>query len=398
MTKINHPNIRVSIYTSILFSTLLFPSLSFTNENQLPGLLEFANEYEQKKLKQGIEKNQPYNEEQSGIQLPQVKLKMLNKQIQALTINEKMYKARFQQQEKEILQAKINRVNDNLLVLLNKKSVQLKLKEQESLKSQIEESLNKSKNENLNLNNNIKLLSQRIENAEKAQKLALEQAVATQQLVPLEQLKSDEALKQAYAAGIAIGQDAMTIHKENQSFGQDMDKKAYLAGITDAIEGRTLLSPTELHTALIAADSAITKNRNAKKDQQAPITKAFMANWSKQKGVESDPLGYSYKVNYTGQGKIQATDMVSIVVKESLLDGTIVNDMDLQDKSLTLPLDNYPPLFQSAISHLQNHGEITFIVPPELAYGDEGYPPKVPPGASIMYTLRIADIKPALAL
>ena len=390
MNKFNH----LTIYASMLF----FTSLSFANDNQLPGLLRFANEYEKKKLNKGIEDNQFYNEEESGIQLPQVKLKLLNKQIQSLTINERLYKARLQQQEKEILQAKINRVNDNLLVLLNKQSVQLKLKEQESLKSQIEESLNQSKNENLNLNNNIKLLSQRIENAEKAQKLALEQAVAAQQLVPPEQLKNNEALKQAYAAGIAIGQDALTIHKENQSFGQDMDKKAYLAGITDAIEGRALLSPTELHTALIAADSAIAKNRNAKKDQQAPITKAFMANWSKQKGVVADPLGYSYKINYIGQGKIQANDMISIVVKESLLDGTVINDMDLQDKSLTLALDNYPPLFQSAIGHLQNHGEITFIVPPELAYGDDGYPPKVPPGASIMYTLRVADVKPAPVL
>ncbi|WP_140183307.1 FKBP-type peptidyl-prolyl cis-trans isomerase, partial [Providencia stuartii] len=36
---------------------------------------------------------------------------------------------------------------------------------------------------------------------------------------------------------------------------------------------------------------------------------------------------------------------------------------------------------------------ITFVVPPELAYGDEGYPPSVPPGASLIYTLRIADIQ-----
>lgn len=382
-----------TIYVSVLFSTLFAPSLLQANENQLPGLLKFANEYEEKKIKQGMEDNQPYSDEQSGIQLPQLKLKMLNRQIQALTINERQYKIRLQQQEKALLQAKLNKVNDDLLVLLNKKNVRQELKQQEELKLQAEEALTKSRNENLNLSNNIKLLSQRIEESEKAQKIAIEQVLAAKQPIPAEQIKGNEALKQAYAAGIAIGQDAMTIHKENQSFGQNMDKKAYLAGITDAIEGHTLLSPTELHTALIASDSAVSKNRNAKKDQQAQLAKTFLANWSKQKGTTSDPLGYSYKINYMGQGKITATDMISIVVKESLLDGTVVSDMDLQDKSLTLPLDNYPPLFQSAIGHLQNHGEITFIVPPELAYGDEGYPPTVPPGASIMYTLRIADVK-----
>ncbi|MEY0231388.1 FKBP-type peptidyl-prolyl cis-trans isomerase N-terminal domain-containing protein [Providencia manganoxydans] len=386
-----------TIYALVFFSTLPLPSLSQENANQLPGLLKFANDYEEKKIKQGMEGNQPYNSDLSGIQLPQLKLKMLNRQIQALTINERQYKIRLQQQERELLQVKLNKVNDDLLVLLNKQNIRQELKRQEELKLQAEEALKKLKNENTNLSNNIKLLSQRIEESEKAQKIAMAQVLETKQSIPTEQLKSNEALKQAYAAGIAIGQDAMTIHKENQSFGQDMDKKAYLAGITDAIEGHIALSPTELHTALIASDSAVTKNRNAKKDEQAQLAKTFLANWSKQKGVISDPLGYSYKINYVGQGKITATDMITIVVKESLLDGTVVSDMDLQDKSLTLPLDNYPPLFQSAISHLQNHGEITFIVPPELAYGDEGYAPAVPPGASIMYTLRIADVIAATA-
>ncbi|WER21629.1 FKBP-type peptidyl-prolyl cis-trans isomerase N-terminal domain-containing protein [Providencia stuartii] len=384
-------------YLSITSSSFIFSHSLSANENQLPGLLKFANEYEEKKRLNGIKENQPYDDEESGIQLPQLKLKILNQKIQALSINERQYKIRIQQQEKELLQAKMNKINDDLSILLNKQNMQLKLQQQEKLQSQIEESLNKSKNDNLNLSNNIKLLSQRLEESEKAQKIAIEQALSLKQPIAVEKLKGSEALKQAYAAGIAIGQDAMTIHKENQSFGQDMDKKAYLAGITDAIEGRSLLSPTELQTALIASNSAVTKNRDAKKEEQTKLAKNFLSNWSKQKGVVSDPLGYSYKINYVGQGKIQENDTVSIVVKESLLDGTVVSDMDLQDKSLTLPLDNYPPLFQSAIKHLQNHGEITFIVPPELAYGDEGYPPAVPPGASIMYTLRIADIKPTTA-
>ncbi|MEK2484647.1 FKBP-type peptidyl-prolyl cis-trans isomerase N-terminal domain-containing protein [Providencia stuartii] len=386
---------HLTAYLLISLSTLIFSHSLSANESQLPGLLKFANEYEEKKMMNSIKENQPYDDEQSGIQLPQLRLKMLNKQIQALSINERQYKILIQQQEQALLQAKMNKISSELLIFLNKQNTQFKLKEQEELKKQIEESLTKSKNENLNLNNNIKLLSQRLEESEKAKKLAVEQALALKQPIPAEQLKKDEALKLAYAAGIAIGQDALTIHKENQSFGQNMDIKAYLAGITDAIEGRSLLAPTELHAALIASNSTVAKNRNTQKEEQAQLAKKFLANWSKQKGVTFDPLGYSYKINYAGQGKIQSKDIISIVVKESLLDGTVVSDMDLQDKSLTLPLDNYPPLFQSAIKHLQNHGEITFIVPPELAYGDDGYPPAVPPGASIMYTLRIADVKPA---
>ncbi|MEX9780436.1 hypothetical protein AB7315_12110 [Providencia manganoxydans] len=172
-----------TIYALVFFSTLPLPSLSQENANQLPGLLKFANDYEEKKIKQGMEGNQPYNSDLSGIQLPQLKLKMLNRQIQALTINERQYKIRLQQQERELLQVKLNKINNDLLFLLNKKNIQQKLKQQEELKQQVEDALKKSNSENLNLNNNIKLLSQRIEESEKAQKMALLQIVGGDKLI-----------------------------------------------------------------------------------------------------------------------------------------------------------------------------------------------------------------------
>ncbi|EIL1430984.1 FKBP-type peptidyl-prolyl cis-trans isomerase, partial [Escherichia coli] len=57
-------------------------------------------------------------------------------------------------------------------------------------------------------------------------------------------------------------------------------------------------------------------------------------------------------------------------------------------------LGEYPPLFREALMLMKNHGTMELVVPPELAYGDEGYPPKVPPGATMVYTLRVEGVKP----
>ena len=76
-------------------------------------------------------------------------------------------------------------------------------------------------------------------------------------------------------------------------------------------------------------------------------------------------------------------------MKEKLTDGTVIQDMDLSGKVLSQPLSEYPPLFREAISHLHNHGSLTMVVPPALAYGETGYPPKVPPNATMVYELRI---------
>lgn len=63
--------------------------------------------------------------------------------------------------------------------------------------------------------------------------------------------------------------------------------------------------------------------------------------------------------------------------------------MELNGKVLSQPLSAYPPLFREAIGYLQDHGSITMAVPPEQAYGETGYPPDVPPDATMIYELRI---------
>lgn len=42
---------------------------------------------------------------------------------------------------------------------------------------------------------------------------------------------------------------------------------------------------------------------------------------------------------------------------------------------------------------LKNHGTVTVAAPPELAYGDEGYPPRVSPGATMVYTIQVEGVK-----
>jgi FKBP-type peptidyl-prolyl cis-trans isomerase len=80
----------------------------------------------------------------------------------------------------------------------------------------------------------------------------------------------------------------------------------------------------------------------------------------------------------------------------SLTDGTVIQDMELSGKVLSQPLEAYPPLFREAIGYLRNHGSVTLVVPPELAYGEAGYSPKIPPHTTMIYELRIEDVKAAV--
>ncbi len=46
------------------------------------------------------------------------------------------------------------------------------------------------------------------------------------------------------------------------------------------------------------------------------------------------------------KGKISGNDLVTVVIKEMLTDGTVINDMEAKDQALTQKLDAYPPVFR----------------------------------------------------
>ncbi|SVK48384.1 FKBP-type peptidylprolyl isomerase [Acinetobacter baumannii] len=203
-----------------------------------------------------------------------------------------------------------------------------------------------------------------------------------------EQLK-DERKRLSYAAGSALGRDIQGVMTERQSWGVPVDRDSLLAGVIDSVSGRLQLSPQELNTLTAQADAAAVAAREKRVNQQRRRDDDYLMQFSQQKGVKQSAMGFWYRVDYAGEGALAPTAVVDVVVKEKLTDGTVIQDMDLSGKVLSQPLSEYPPLFREAIGHLHNHGSLTMVVPPALAYGETGYPPKVPPNATMVYELRI---------
>ncbi|WP_406882787.1 FKBP-type peptidyl-prolyl cis-trans isomerase N-terminal domain-containing protein [Serratia marcescens] len=203
-----------------------------------------------------------------------------------------------------------------------------------------------------------------------------------------EQLK-DERKRLSYAAGSALGRDIPGLMTERQSWGVPVDRDSLLAGVIDSVAGRLQLPPDELNTLTAQADAAAVAAREKRVNQQRRRDDDYLTQFSQQKGVKQSAMGFWYRVDYAGEGALAPTAVVDVVVKEKLTDGTVIQDMDLSGKVLSQPLSEYPPLFREAIGHLHNHGSLTMVVPPALAYGETGYPPKVPPNATMVYELRI---------
>ncbi|CAI2053796.1 FKBP-type peptidyl-prolyl cis-trans isomerase N-terminal domain-containing protein [Serratia marcescens] len=210
--------------------------------------------------------------------------------------------------------------------------------------------------------------------------------------LPDAQALEKKPAQQSYAAGVALGRDIQTMLAERKNWGINPDKTVLLAGVIDTFSGHYQLSDAQLTRALAESEKAVNDARNQAAKVQTSKGEAFVTEFKKKKGTQKSPSGFWYRIDYAGDEAIKENARVDIVVKESLTDGSVIQDMDRSGKVMSQPLSAYPPLFREAIGHLKNHGSLTMVVPPALAYGETGYAPQIPPNATMVYELRIVDV------
>lgn len=202
---------------------------------------------------------------------------------------------------------------------------------------------------------------------------------------------NDAAARQAYAAGSALGRDIIEMLDERKEWGVHVSRPTVLAGVVDAFLGQYQLTTDVLASALADSELQINQARDKISSAQKKEGESFIATFKKKKGAMQSPSGFWYQIDYAGDEPVAPDAIVDIVVKEMLTDGTVIQDMDTAGNVLSQPLNDYPPLFREAIGYLRNHGTMIMVVPPELAYGEAGFSPKVPPNATMIYELRIVE-------
>ncbi|WP_430982788.1 FKBP-type peptidyl-prolyl cis-trans isomerase [Klebsiella pneumoniae] len=199
--------------------------------------------------------------------------------------------------------------------------------------------------------------------------------------------------QQAYAIGASMGSEALNVLTTRRTQGVTVDADLVLQGIEDAFRGQLRLGEQERNKAPFDVSQQVFQNLNKIEQKNISAGKKYQQAFARKKDVVFKEGVYS-RVDYPGKGKISGNDLVTVVIKEMLTDGTVINDMEAKDQALTQKLDAYPPVFREPLKRLQNHGSVTLVVPPEKAYGSKGLPPKIPPGATMVYSVRIVDSQP----
>jgi len=120
----------------------------------------------------------------------------------------------------------------------------------------------------------------------------------------------------------------------------------------------------------------------------------FFAGLKDKKGNVTLPSGLVYELITEGSGEFpKPTDIVKVHYTGTLINGTKFDSSVDRGEPAEFPLNGVIPGWTEGLQKLKKGGKIKLYVPYQLAYGEEGRPPTIPPAATLIFDVELLDIK-----
>ncbi|MEL6142630.1 MAG: FKBP-type peptidyl-prolyl cis-trans isomerase, partial [Bacteroidota bacterium] len=116
----------------------------------------------------------------------------------------------------------------------------------------------------------------------------------------------------------------------------------------------------------------------------------FMATNKEKEGVIEHESGMQYEVLVKGDPNGESpsvSDQVTIHYEGRLLDGTIFDSSIQRGEPITFALSQLVRGWQIALPLMKPGDKWRIYLPSDLAYGDQGSPPSIPPGATLVFDI-----------
>ena len=162
-------------------------------------------------------------------------------------------------------------------------------------------------------------------------------------------------------------------------------------GITPAMSEEEMVEVmNKFQTDLTARQQKEFMEQSARNREQASLF--LTANAGKQ-GVTTLPDSLQYEVITDGTGAVpKLSDTVKVHYRGSLLDGTVF-DSSKPDNPVELSVTGgVIKGWTEALQLMKTGSKWKIYIPPELGYGERGYPPNIPPNALLIFEIELMEI------
>ncbi len=198
--------------------------------------------------------------------------------------------------------------------------------------------------------------------------------------------KTDDE-KTIYAIGVALSQSLAPLGLT------PAELELVKAGFADGAASRTPKVDMKTYGPKITELSQARFAETAKGEKQK--AEAFLEKAAAEKGAEKKPSGLIYTEIKAGDGKQPtATDKVKVQYTGKLRDGTVFDSSVQRAEPAELALHGIIPCWTEALQLMKEHGKAKFVCPAALAYGDLGAPPRIKPGAPLVFEVELLEVSP----
>lgn len=204
-------------------------------------------------------------------------------------------------------------------------------------------------------------------------------------------MPDDDKLKPFYALGINV---AKQVGGELKQILDAEEVKVMLDGFNDSMKGE---NPEDMAILQQYGPelNALLQGRAVKAvETEKEKGKDFIASYLlKNPRAQQTSSGLVFNEILAGVGA-QPTGASTVLVHYhgTLSDGTVFDSSVQRGEPIKFPLKNVIMGWQEGVAMMKTGGKAELVVPSELAYGDNGSPPVIPPGATLIFEVELIEV------
>jgi FKBP-type peptidyl-prolyl cis-trans isomerase FkpA len=122
---------------------------------------------------------------------------------------------------------------------------------------------------------------------------------------------------------------------------------------------------------------------------------AYLAKAASEPGAKKLDSGVIITTLKPGTGPSpKATDKVKVNYHGTLIDGTVFDSSVQRGQPATFPLNGVIKCWTDGVQQMKVGGKSRLVCPSDVAYGERGAPPRIKPGATLIFEVELLEIVP----
>jgi FKBP-type peptidyl-prolyl cis-trans isomerase FkpA len=193
-----------------------------------------------------------------------------------------------------------------------------------------------------------------------------------------------------YALGVLLGQNVRVLNLTPSELEQ------VKVGLADAAAGKK--TDIDLNSYGPKLQQFGAQRIKAAGEAEKTRGQTFRDTAAKEAGAVLAPSGMVYKETAAGTGRSPAaSDTVKVHYRGTLIDGTEFDSSITRGQPAEFPLNGVIPCWTEGVQKMKVGGKARLVCPANIAYGDQGRPPAIPGGATLVFDVELLEIKAAAA-